>query len=104
MLLLFPDVLPICLKGDVKQCIASKQKLCWCCASCSSVHQQVYCPSDCTEDSLPKEVWVEITLVSDIARSNHVANDLMYMLNDGIPWQIPGGDQLALDTEFVVKS
>jgi hypothetical protein len=92
------DVLPICLKGDVEQTLVVLVLREW---SCGPMSVQ---PPDSAENSLPKEVWIKITLVSNIASLNRVAYDLMYTLDDGIQLQIPGGDQLALDTNFVVES
>ena len=62
------------------------------------MHDQAYCLSDSTEDSLPFEVCIEVVLASDVSGLCHVTNYLVNALNYGIGLGIASGNDLASDT------
>jgi hypothetical protein len=60
--------------------------------------------SNCTQDSCPAKVFVEIILVTNVLDTDHVAYYLMYPFDNGMRLGIPGGNPFNSDPIFILES
>jgi hypothetical protein len=96
-LLTFFDKLPIGLKRAVENCVASKHELGRSGSRCG-VNGCTYGSSNSTQNTFPAEVWIDVIDILDLKGIDHLMNNLVDSLHNGIGLRVSSGNKLALNT------